>query len=235
MVFKSILFLGVQFYIFAFQYTNKKVKKLISSTIKNLLFDLGGVIINIDVPRVAQHFSQLTGNDLTSIGHKIKEKNIFGLYERGVWTDEQFSQQVCEMLGCQLSHEQICQAWNSLLLDIPKERVDLLKALREKYNLYLLSNTNPIHIREVNVILQKSSGVASLEELFDKTYYSYDIRQYKPFAEAYQYVLQDSNLIAAETIFIDDNYDNIAGAQSVGMQTIHIQSPATILDHFTNA
>ena len=131
-----------------------------------------------------------------------------------------------------LTDEQIDQAWNSMLFDIPQERIELLRALKEKYNLFLLSNTNAIHIREVNSILLRDTSVDNLEKLFNKIYYSYQIQLAKPSADFYSYVLQDAGILAEESIFIDDIADNIRGAKQLGIQTVHLQAPATILDIF---
>ena len=208
------------------------MKKLISSSIKNLLFDLGGVIINIEPIRVAKQFSVLSGKDLSFIRQQIEERRVFHNYEIGKWSDAEFRNSINHMLELSLTDQQIDDIWNSMLLDIPKERIDLLLSLRKQYNLYLLSNTNQIHINAVNAILHQTCGVPVLEDLFDKTYYSHLIHLYKPAADCYTYVLQDSTLLPEETLFIDDNEDNIRGAKQLGIQTVHLQSPATILDIF---
>jgi putative hydrolase of the HAD superfamily len=98
--------------------------------------------------------------------------------------------------------------------------------------LFLLSNTNAIHIREVNRILQRDNRVECLEELFDKTYYSHQIHLAKPSADCYQFVLKDAGIRAEETLFVDDSASNIRGAKQIGLQTVHLQAPATILDIF---
>jgi glucose-1-phosphatase len=205
---------------------------LISSHIKNLLFDLGGVIINIDFNQVALSFNALSKKDISFIRQQVEERRLFYNHEVGKWTDAEFRTSVNHMLETTLPDEQIDQAWNSMLFDIPRERIDLLKELRKKYNLYLLSNTNAIHILEVNRILQRNNQVGSLEELFDKTYYSHLIRLAKPSADCYRYVLQDAGIRAEETLFIDDSAANIQGAKQIGIQTVHLQAPATILDIF---
>jgi putative hydrolase of the HAD superfamily len=208
---------------------------LIPSQIKNLLFDLGGVIINIDFLMVAQSFRALSNKDLSYIRQQVEERRIFHNHETGQWTDAKFRTAVNHMLETSLNDEQIDAAWNAMLFDIPQERIDLLKALRKKYNLYLLSNTNAIHIREVNRILQRDNKMNSLEELFDKTYYSHEIQLAKPSADCYQFVLKDAGIRAEETLFIDDSATNIQGAKQIGIPTVHLQAPATILDIFPDA
>jgi glucose-1-phosphatase len=207
---------------------------LVPSSVTTLLFDLGGVIINIDPIRVAESFAQLTGRDLTRVRNAVEVQHIFAHFEGGRWDTDQFRKAIREILETDLSDAQILQAWNSMLLDIPAERITLLQQLRKKYRLLLLSNTNPLHIETVNQILRETAGIDSLEALFDKTYYSYAIQLMKPAVEIYEYVLRDSNISAGETVFIDDNLANIEGAARAGIHTIHVQAPATILDYFAN-
>jgi glucose-1-phosphatase len=164
-----------------------------------------------------------------------KEKQLFIDYEKGDFDDRQFRQQLREVLQLALSDDQINTAWNAMLLDIPKERIELLQALRKQYNLYVLSNTNAIHLQTINTMLHQNTSISSLDELFDKTYYSYQIKKSKPSAASFQHVLQDSNSLPEETLFIDDSLINIDAAKQLGIHTVHIQPPATILDIFTNA
>lgn len=205
---------------------------MISDQIKNLLFDLGGVIINIDFLQVAHSFGSLSEKDIPFIRQEIEERRLFYNHEIGKWTDAEFRTTVNHLLETSLTDEQIDTAWNSMLFDIPQERIDLLIALRKRYNLYLLSNTNAIHILEVNRILQRDNQVASLEELFDKTYYSHQIQLAKPSAACYRYVLEDAGIRAEETLFIDDSAQNIHDAKQMGIHTVHLQAPASILDIF---
>jgi putative hydrolase of the HAD superfamily len=174
---------------------------------------------------VAQSFNHLSGKDISFIRQQVEERRLFYHHEVGEWTDAEFRTTVNHMLETSLTDEQIDAAWNSMLFDIPQERIDLLVTLRKKYNLFLLSNTNAIHIREVN-------RIDTLEELFDKTYYSHQIHLAKPSADCYQFVLKDAGIRAEETLFIDDSASNIRGAKQIGLQTVHLQAPATILDIF---
>ncbi len=126
--------------------------------------------------------------------------------------------------------EVIDTAWNTILLDLPVERVKRIQELQGKYRLFLLSNTSPIHIRRVNEILT-GLGLPVLEDLFERVFYSYEVRLAKPSPEIYSYVLEEAGLKANETAFLDDNYANIQGALSVGIQAVHVQKPLTILDY----
>ncbi|MBX9850464.1 MAG: HAD-IA family hydrolase, partial [Cytophagaceae bacterium] len=119
-------------------------------------------------------------------------------------------------------------AWNALLLDMPLERIQLVQKLGKKYRTFLLSNTNDIHIQKVNQILFEASGMKKLDELFETAYYSYKINLGKPDVAIYEYVLKDKNLRPEETVFIDDNKDNIEGAKKAGLHVILVQDKTII-------
>ena len=110
-----------------------------------------------------------------------------------------------------------------------------IQKLKEKYRIFILSNTSFPHILDVNQILEKATGIDDLKKICEKAYYSYDIGLRKPDLAIYEYVLQDSGLKASETLFLDDNYDNIVAAQHVGIHTIHVQKPISILEYLQNA
>ena len=200
--------------------------------IKNIIFDLGDVILNIDVPVASLSFAQLSGKEQHEIVSLFKEKDIFRQFETGKLDEKGFRDYIRELLVFpDWTDEMIDVAWNSLLLDLPPERVELLKKLRENYRLFLLSNTSSIHITQVNKILEAATGIEKLDDLFDKVYYSYDMGLMKPHPAIYLQVLKEQGLEAEETLFLDDNADNIAAASKLGIDTIHVQKPVTILDY----
>ena len=200
--------------------------------IKNIIFDLGDVILNIDVPVASLSFAQLSGKEQHEIISLFKEKDIFRQFETGKLDEKGFRDYIRELLVFpDWTDEMIDVAWNSLLLDLPPERVELLKKLRENYRLFLLSNTSSIHITQVNKILEAATGIEKLDDLFDKVYYSYDMGLMKPDPAIYLQVLKEQGLEAEETLFLDDNADNIAAASKLGIDTIHVQKPVTILDY----
>lgn len=205
------------------------------SSIKNVIFDLGGVIINIDFQYTYEAFAKLGNTDILSVIKRFEEIQIFKRYEKGEFSDQEILDLFRREFNSNASDEELIKAWNELLLDIPNARVELLKSLKSQYRTFLLSNTNNIHIQEVNNILHRSSGVPNLDHLFEKIYYSYDIKMSKPDLEIYQHVLKQNNLKAEETVFIDDNKDNIVGAKAAGLHVIHVQASDTILELLKNA
>lgn len=202
-------------------------------TIKNIIFDLGDVIINIDVPLAARSFAELTNRSLEEVQELIHQNEVFKKFETGHLSAVDFRAYIRELLQQpEWSDEAIDTAWNSLLLDIPAERIEKLQELAQKgYRLFLLSNTSSIHIEEVNKILHRTTGVKQLNDLFEKLFLSYDMGIMKPHPDIYHGVLTQAGLLAHETLFLDDNADNIRAAAEVGIHTIHVQKPTSILDY----
>lgn len=186
-------------------------------TIKNIIFDLGNVIIDLDLPRSEQELIKLIGKkQLETI---VAETNILERFEIGIVSEEIF---LTTLKGTQnLENQAIIDAWNAMLLGLPAHRLDMLEALKNKYNVYLLSNTNKIHLDWVYQYLEKRYNIKDFEErFFHKAYYSHLINLRKPNTNIYEYVLADAKMNAQETLFIDDNADNIEGAKYLGIQTI---------------
>ena len=165
-----------------------------------------------------------------------KEHDLFNQYETGLIDDEAFRNHVRRLLRNRTdapdswADEVIDTAWNTVLLDLPVERVERIKELSGKYRLFLLSNTSPIHIRQVNKVLTQLNQ-PTLEELFERVFYSYEVRLAKPSPEIYQHVLTEAGLMADETAFFDDNAANIRAAAALGIHAVHVQPPLTILDY----
>lgn len=200
--------------------------------IKNIIFDLGGVLLNINYQLTNKAFTDLGVKNFTELYSQFHANALFEDLETGRVSDEDFVAQLRPHIPGHVTDQQILDAWNAMLLDFPLARLQLLQQLRLHYNLYLLSNTNAIHLREVNKILEQSRGIPSLAAFFDKSYYSHLIGFRKPEKEAYQVILDENNLRPEETLFIDDTLPNVDAASHLGIQVIHLQAPKTILDIF---
>jgi glucose-1-phosphatase len=193
------------------------------STIKNIIFDLGNVIIDLDIPRTTQEMERL-------MRHPDKQEEVWTalqptlhLYETGMISDELFINAFIQHARPQVYAQQIIRAWNAMLIDIPAERLEFLTELKKLgYHIYLLSNTNGIHLKWVNNYMSKHHRVASLDPWFVKTYYSHLMKKRKPELACFKYVLEDAGLHHAETLFIDDIHENIAGAQLAGIRGFHL-------------
>lgn len=198
--------------------------------IKNIIFDLGGVILDIDFKRTEQAFLDLgikNFNELFGLGHAA---SFFKEHEAGKITDDEFLDSLQKLAKHSLDADVVQKAWNALLISFPPERIELLKRLKNKYRLFLLSNTNAIHVTAFQKIYHDAFGNGLLEDLFEKTYYSNQIGMRKPNKEVYEFVLTENHLDPGETLFIDDALVNVEAAKESGMQAIHIQPPTSILD-----
>jgi putative hydrolase of the HAD superfamily len=207
----------VQNYIFATKIPNFMIKNF-----KNIIFDLGGVLIPLDTSLVNQTLSSFYPHS-EPLNPQLSTLNsqLFIDYEVGEISSTAFRQGIRELAGLPtLTDAQIDEAWNSLLLPFPTERIALLQTLAQNHRLFLLSNTNEIHLKRVNELLQEATGLPALESLFEKTYYSHLLHLRKPNHEIYEAVLADMGLPASETCFIDDNQANAEGANAVGITGI---------------
>lgn len=200
--------------------------------IKNIIFDLGGVIINLSVEKTHQAFATLSGLPLQEIKDRVHQAAYFQEYEKGLVSDSEFRNHLRKSLNLNVDDTQLDNAWNAMLLDIPIERIRLLERLKGPFNLYLLSNTNNIHLQSFNEQVFQLTGFPSLNQYFNNAYYSHLIKMKKPDVEIYEYVLHDNNLLPQETIFLDDNSDNLAGASKAGIRTFHVQQPDQIFSLF---
>ncbi|MEP7278267.1 MAG: HAD family phosphatase [Bacteroidota bacterium] len=197
--------------------------------IKNIIFDLGGVIMNIDFKKTEKAFADLGFTDFSQYMTQHHITPLFSAYETGEINDADFIKVIQQLASGPLTSEQIIQAWNALLLDFPLERIALLERLRQRYRIFLLSNTNALHYAAFQQTLHALTGKL-LEDIFEKAYFSHAVKWRKPQKEIYQLVLDENNLNAVETLFIDDTAANFSGAEEVGIQTFHLQTPMTMLD-----
>ena len=198
--------------------------------ITSIIFDLGAVLLNISYQKTINEFEQLGIENSSSFYSKKKQTNIFNLLETGKITEQNFVSEIKK--NCTIaSSEQIRYAWNAMLLDLPEDRIYLLKQLKEKYSLYLLSNTNAIHISS----FRKKIGKKNYKEfysLFEKVYYSHEIGFRKPNKEAFQLILDEQNLNPKEVLFIDDSQQHIEAAKKLDLNCYHLKDEEDITTLF---
>lgn len=188
--------------------------------INAIIFDFGGVLFDIDFTKLNHAFSELGVQHFEEMYSQKRASPLFQALEEGKISPEEFYLDFCKETNSKLGNEQIEIAWNSILVRFRKEALETIKKIRPKYKLYLLSNTNKIHRQAFNKIYNEQIGEGSLEDYFDKAYYSHEIGCRKPGKEPYEIVLKENQLIPAETLFIDDSVQNIEPARQLGIQTI---------------
>ena len=198
------------------------------SKIKNIIFDLGGVIINIDYDKSIRELQKLCKDNCNIQFSQKEQSQLFDMFETGVHSPEKFRDNLRNTYHIKATDEEIDAAWNAMLLDIPKERIDLLLELGKYYRIFLFSNTNAIHLKRFNEIVAHSFTIPSLDSLFEQSYYSHLISKRKPDPLAFELILDQNGLNREETLFIDDSIQHIESAKKIGIQTLHLQPPLTI-------
>ncbi|MES2567042.1 MAG: HAD family phosphatase [Bacteroidota bacterium] len=187
------------------------------SEIKNIIFDLGGVIINLDYERTINEFNKISNKPFESIFTQLQQSPVFDQFDKGTISESEFFAELRKSIQTEISYEKILHAWNALLLDFPKHRLELLTRLKSKYRLFLLSNTNETHVKKLESILYEQHGYQNLESFFEKVYYSNRIGMRKPDREIFAFVLKENNLNKEETLFIDDSPQHVNGARESGL------------------
>jgi glucose-1-phosphatase len=200
--------------------------------IKNIIFDLGNVILNISYEATAEAFEALGITNFKTIFSKEAQNTMSDDIETGHVSEEDFLNYLLQQCKAGTTLAQVEHAWNAIILDFPIRRLQILQQLQLHYNLYLLSNTNCIHERCYNQLLQSQHGLPTIGVFFDKIYLSHQIGYRKPDPKAWQMILDNHGLKPAETLFLDDSPQHIAVAKSLGIQTIHVVDGMNMEDVF---
>lgn len=198
--------------------------------IKNIIFDLGGIFIEIYFSKTDKAFFELGVNNWSLFYSQNTASDLFEKLETGRISSEEFYAGFRKETGTELTDIQIKDAWNAMLGTFPAERLEWLKEISTHYNIYLFSNTNLIHYNAFQEIFKQSTGGQNFDSFFIKAHYSHELGLRKPYPESFTTILQIENLQASETLFIDDTAKNIEGAKQAGLQTILLLPPATVLD-----
>lgn len=193
------------------------------NNIKNIIFDLGGVIINLDIKATVTAFNTLSSVKFEDIYTQAKQDRLFDLFDKGKITEEDFFKQLGKEINYYGPQNFLIDAWNAMLLDFPEERLDTLVEAKQNYTTFLLSNTNETHISIFENNLYQVHGIKHFSDYFDGLYYSCRMGMRKPDAEIFEFVLQKNNLLASETVFIDDSIQHVKGAGSVGINAFLLE------------
>ena len=192
------------------------------SRIKNIIFDYGGVIMDIDPMAYVGEMIRLGCRDVKGLHESFMDRQVYRKFESGHITAGEFRDLIRAGLPNHATDAQIDHAWNLILREVPPHRVEFIRSLRPGYRTFLLSNTNPIHYGFYQDYARNRFGLPSLDSLFDKAYFSFLIGRYKPDHDIFQYVIEDSGLDPAETVFIDDMAENVEAARACGLHGIHL-------------
>lgn len=200
-------------------------------TIKNIIFDLGVVVLNIDYNGPEKMLRQMGFDNFNAYYSKVRQTSLFDDFEKGTITPAAFRLKFKEFTGFTLNDDEIDRIWNTMILDFPKDRMALLIELKKYYNTYLLSNTNKIHYDSYTKQLAHDNGLA-WKDLFHKTFFSHEMGLKKPNKEIYQKALSDAGIKADESLFIDDLITNVEAARSCSIHTIWLKDGMDLMDVF---
>ena len=200
--------------------------------IRNIIFDLGGVILNIEPQLTVEAFRNLGWTDFYEDKNQSLSKELFYNLEKGASSPEAFRDHVRAMIKHHPDDEEIDAAWSAMILDIPADRVKYLEELKKSYRLFLLSNTNEIHRRKFHNDFEADFGYP-FYDLFERNFYSHEMGMRKPNPQIFLQALKEANLVPEETLFIDDMEENVAAAMTTGMRGLYIQ-PGTLLESLSD-
>lgn len=203
--------------------------------IKNIIFDYGGVILNIDPSLTLKELQKMGVPNIESLPGKITERDLHNRFETGKITPQEYRKGLKEILDIPVTDEQIDRAWNALLLDMPEERIRLLEEIKKNYRIFLMSNTNQIHYEKYRADLEKQFGYKTFDALFEKAWFSHKLGVRKPDIEVFEMILKDGDIDPAETLFIDDSFENIEAANNAGIVGLHLREGIEIIDLFEDS
>ncbi|HPY82317.1 MAG: HAD family phosphatase [Bacteroidales bacterium] len=200
-------------------------------TVENIIFDFGGVILNLDEQATFSQLQLLMGKSASDIP-KIMELSRFYDFECGKITEHEFIENLLALSNNPFSKQDFISAWNAMLLDFPQKHVNLLLSLKTHFRTFLLSNTNVIHIEAFEKNMKQQGITFSMSDLFEEVWYSSSIGMRKPNPETYRAVTQKVNIIPERTLFLDDKQENLNGAAQIGLQTMLVTPTNSICSIF---
>ena len=206
------------------------------SSIKNIIFDFGGVICDLDIQRSVEKFKEFgPGKSAENETKEEKDKQfeiLVSKSETGLITSGEFRENIRDYYQTPPSDKAIDDAWNALLVGIPEPRISLLESIRKNYRIFLLSNSNEIHYLEYTERLRQQYGYHDFSAIFEKTYFSYQCHLKKPDPLIFKLVLYENNLDPSETLFIDDTQLHVKTACELGITSCHLRDGEKITDLF---
>ena len=198
--------------------------------IKSIIFDLGGVILNLNYSKTEDEFKKIGVLNFKEFYSQKKQTLLFDDFEKGKIKPEEFISSFKESENLKIKEIDFINAWNAMLLEIPIEKLQFIDGLKKDYKIILLSNTNEIHIKKFEDDLKKNNMLEQFYKCFDKIYYSSRTGKRKPEENCFNQVLEENRLIAENTLFIDDSVQHIEGAKKAGIKTFHLEKNKSILD-----
>jgi putative hydrolase of the HAD superfamily len=193
-----------------------------------IIFDLGGVLINLNYQATVEAFEKLGGGGFEQMYSQASQSNLFDEFEIGKISSFHFINRLLDLLPQGVSANQVAHAWDAMILDFELPRLDLLLKIKKEKPVYLLSNTNDLHMVKVRRKLAQITDLP-IESFFNKVYLSQEIGMRKPNIEPFQFILDENQLDAKKTLFIDDTNQHIEGARKIGIHAELLKGE--LIDH----
>lgn len=206
--------------------------------IKNLIFDMGNVLLDVELNDTIEYFAKLSDipfAELFTLEQQIPE---FDLFETGKIGEGAFRQAIKKILAIEHLKDQVFdQGWHSMLGAFPKEKIEYVLELQNQgYRTFLFSNTNALHLAEIKRRLSQDDRWQLFQQAFEKHYYSFEMGLRKPEVDSFLQLIHQEKLNPEETLFVDDNHDNILGAQQAGLKSLHLDmAQGMTIYHTANA
>lgn len=198
-----------------------------------IIFDLGGVLINLDYGKTSDAFRQLGMTDFDETYSQLQQTELFDRFEIGDVSSFHFINRILDRLPQGNNGNKVVHAWNAMILDFPKERLEWLSEIGKRYRIFLLSNTNTLHMDAVRRSLEKTVGHQRLEDYFEQVYLSCEMGLRKPDPAIFQRLCAEQGLNPETTLFIDDSPQHIEGARAAGLQAIHLPAGTDVQSLFS--
>jgi HAD superfamily hydrolase (TIGR01509 family) len=197
---------------------------------KNIIFDLGGVILNLDYNKTVEEYKKHIQNlDEVVFFGKENQLSFFSEYEVGKISTDVFRQKFNSYYDLELSKIEFSRCWNAMIFDFPIQRIYLIEKLRNSgRRVYLLSNINELHELAVEDSFSKLGLNKRFFDSFDKVYFSHRVGLRKPNWEIFDLVIKENNIKKEETVFIDDSLHHVMGSRNFGIHAIHLTKPVTV-------
>ncbi len=193
------------------------------SKIKNIVFDLGGVLVGLDKQRCVDAFYKVGLDDIAYYVDEFRSEDLFHELEIGAIDEKEFCDRVREMTKKDIDDKGICWAWNQLLTEIHEKKIEKLLQLKDNYRLFLLSNTNPIHWNKCREDFFPYAGYGE-GDYFERTFVSYKMHLIKPSEEIFEKMMQVGRMVPQETLFVDDSKANCKTAAELKVKTFNVVS-----------
>lgn len=200
--------------------------------IQNIIFDFGGVIIDIDFQKTIRAFVGLGADQFGATYSKATQSGIFDQLDKGSISEQDFVEDLKQFLPDHISDDHIIDAWNEIIIGIPPARIKMLEAAKNNYSTILLSNTNIIHYKLYTPQLAETYGYKSLEELFDAVFLSFKLGMRKPDRDIFDYVFSSRKIPKESTLFIDDSKHIVEAAKQYGIKAFWLKDGMDVCDLF---